>query len=98
MADPKKLFVVNAITREEIANDLNNYLDCNGAITSDRLQPDDDRLTDAICEAYSKDLGNIETEVGFATEAMVDENVCALQDRILKMIGIDPANEETTGE
>lgn len=89
MADPKKLFVVSAVSREGIAEALNEYLDDNEALTDDRLQFDDDRLTDEICEAYATGLGEIDLQD--STEAMVEEAECDLFDRVLRMVGIDPS-------
>jgi len=58
MADPNQLFVTNAITRGQIAEDLNDYLE---ALRSPhRLALDDDRLTDEICANFAGQVGNLD--------------------------------------
>lgn len=57
MRDSKQLFVIHAISRGDIAGELNFELECHGC--SDFLSDCDDRLTDVICEQYAKDIGAI---------------------------------------
>lgn len=61
--DPKELFVTNAITRESIAQDLNDYLD---AMRSDdtnvvEFTANDKRLTKKVCTEYAAFLGKQES-------------------------------------
>ena len=48
--DPKALFVISAISREGIAEELNGYRE-NTDFKIRPFTPDDTRLTDEICEA-----------------------------------------------
>ena len=59
MNDPKKLFVISAITREQIAELLNEALDCCGPEGDDgidRFTSDDPRLTNENCQAIADRL------------------------------------------
>ncbi len=56
--DPKKLFVVSAVTREGIAADLNDYLQ--NCEDERRVTDDDDRLTDEVCQYYADLVSEIE--------------------------------------
>ncbi len=61
MNDPKKLFVISAITREQIADLLNEALDCCGPEGDDgidRFTSDDPRLTDENCQAIADRLND----------------------------------------
>ena len=84
MHDPKQLFVVSAITRESIAEDLNVILEVSDV--DDRLLPDDDRLTDEVCREYAKELGEIDLDL---PQFAQDEEEVLLCERVIKSIGID---------
>lgn len=58
--NPNQLFTVGEISRTQIANDLNGQLSQPAVFT-----PDDDRLTDRICEQVADWLG--ENPVKFET-------------------------------
>lgn len=63
MNDPKKLFVISAITREDIAELLNNALEAVGADDRVTLFADDDaRLTDENCQAIADRLSDCQTD------------------------------------
>ena len=49
---------MNALTRESIAYDCNNYLEMIGSGSSERLAEDDDRLTDDLCQKYADCLAD----------------------------------------
>lgn len=61
--DPNQLFVINAISRNGIAEELSSIISMMqmthhaGKI---ELLPDDDDLTDEICQAYASAIGNID--------------------------------------
>lgn len=57
MPNAKAVFICNAITREGIAENLNDFLG-----TTDTFAPDDARLTDEICTAYAAFIGTLETD------------------------------------
>lgn len=62
--DKDKLFIIHAISREEIAEDLNQYLkgyDPNDE-AEDEFKPDDPRLTDEFCAKYAAELGKIQDD------------------------------------
>jgi len=84
MRDSKQLFTTNAVTREGIAEELNLTLEC--CELEERIAPDDDRLTDEICQQYADAIGGID-------ELDVEENVteaeASICERILKAMGID---------
>ncbi len=56
MNDPKKLFVISAITREQIVEDLNAALDYVGQPDVKRFTADDPRLDDENCQAIADRL------------------------------------------
>lgn len=58
MADLNQLFVIKAIARYVIADELNEYLDLTA--NKERLAPDDDRLTDEICRKYAAGLAELD--------------------------------------
>jgi len=70
--DRNKLFVTNAIKREDIARDLNEYFEtfCDDRENQKQLPVhhsatfclDDDRLTDEICQWYAEKIGNVDME------------------------------------
>ncbi len=55
MSNPKKLFVISAITREQIAELLNDAMDYVGSGTP-KFTKDDPRLTDGNCQAIADRL------------------------------------------
>lgn len=48
--DPKQIFVMNALTRESIAEDCNNHLE--SINSKERVAADDDRLVADLCQRY----------------------------------------------
>jgi len=64
MNDPKKVFVINAITREDIAELLNNALEAVGVEATDvpGFAPADARLTDEVCQSIADRLSDCQTD------------------------------------
>ncbi len=58
MRDPKQRFIVNTVTREQIAESLNNYLE--DPKSPNRLANNDDRLTNELCQEYANRLGDLD--------------------------------------
>lgn len=61
MNDPKELFVISAITREDIATELNESLsedreDWSEVETGETILPTDPRLTREFCQEYADGL------------------------------------------
>ena len=83
MRDPKQLFVINAVTREGIAEDLNDTLD--GYANEERFTPNDDRLTDEICAAYAAALGNIDEDMPRAAQ---EDAACNAAEAAIEATGI----------
>jgi hypothetical protein len=54
MLDPNALFVVNALSRSGIAENLNSQLG------REEFAPDDSRLTDEFCARYAATIGRID--------------------------------------
>lgn len=54
MANPNESFVIKSITRQEIAEDLNAYLEMHNA--PQEVKPDDPRLTARICSEHATGL------------------------------------------
>lgn len=77
-----QLFVISAISREGIADDLNDYLE--DAEHPRMFQPDDARLTDAICTEYAAKVGEIQAED--LTEGDADEAIAELNHSTIKTI------------
>jgi hypothetical protein len=68
MANPNKLFTTNAITREGIADEINQNCD------RQALTADDDRLTDEVCTRFAAELGQTdEDDVADLCERYADE-------------------------
>lgn len=60
MADPKAKFTVTYITREGIAEDLNDYYQAHTETEETPIASDDDRLTDEICQEVADKLNEID--------------------------------------
>lgn len=61
MLDPKAKFIISHLTREDIAENLNEYyVDCTGKEAV--LTPDDDRLTDELCQGITDKLAEIDAD------------------------------------
>ena len=56
--DPNQVFIVSALSRKGIAEELNEYLDNCGLDTV--FTEDDDRLTDEICTTLAKKQGEMD--------------------------------------
>ncbi len=74
--DPKKLFVVSTVSRETIAESLNDALDHIGSDVA-RYSPDDLRLTDQTCQdiadaLYSVSADSTDEEYGYFVELVSD--------------------------
>lgn len=79
MADPNQVFIISAISRKQIAEDLNEFLD-EQEVAGDRLTPDDDRLTPELCREYADSLYYVDR---MNEQEVVDETM----ERILHKIG-----------
>jgi hypothetical protein len=89
VADASKLFVISAISRKGIAEDLNDWLEIREF--EQHVADDDDRLTDAICTAYAAALGEIDPDLG---EDWETDEVDRIQGETLKAIGIEYVEED----
>lgn len=61
--DPKQLFVMNSCTRQDIAADLSSIAECaeyTHPSGQNTVLPDDDRLTDEICQAFADAIGYLD--------------------------------------
>lgn len=87
MNDPKKLFVISAISRKDIAESLNNALESLGVsagcesldepLTDEQLDrayfaPDDPRLTDKVCQKIAALLYDADSQLGVLDEITSD--------------------------
>jgi predicted RNase H-like nuclease (RuvC/YqgF family) len=79
--NPKQTFIINATTREGIAEDCNNYLLDHGQLIA--VEEGDDRLTDTLCEEYARCLS--ETFYDEDAESEYHQNAIAW---LLDQIGI----------
>jgi hypothetical protein len=73
---------MNAITREGIAEDLNEFLEngIDAPPSDERLKPDDDRLTDEICTEYARKVGETHQEgYGMIDEANYEEKLAEIR-------------------
>lgn len=73
MRDPNQVFVISAITRAGIAEDLNEWLE-EGTL-EDRLAIDDDRLTDEICAEYAQKVGEVDEDMTDSAQAECFEEI-----------------------
>lgn len=77
MLDSKQVFIVSTITRESIAECLNQMLSCFGF--EDRLEPNDKRLTDEICAEYAEELGKIDFVQGEEEALLCERTLRAIK-------------------
>jgi hypothetical protein len=80
--DPEELFVVSALSRKGVAEELNEYLEACGS-KIERLTPGDPRLTSEIMEFLAKKSGEISHE--WTGDAINDFWQEALFDSLIKM-------------
>ena len=66
--DPNELFVVSRISRKDIAENL-------------WLEPNDPRLTNALCEEYSEELGDISAETADEEDDLAFEMTMSFKER-----------------
>lgn len=86
MLDPKAKFTVYSVTREEIAEELNDFY--NGYDEGENvLAPDDDRLTDEVCQAFANKLAEIDASE--LTQSQHDEADAELFHDTLVSLGFD---------
>jgi len=83
MADPKQRFVVNTVTREQIAEALTEHCQALGHDVT--IEGTDERLTDATCEGYAGLLGTLNED-----ESDYDEQVDALLHELAERLGLLP--------
>lgn len=79
MADPKALFVIHSVSREGIAESLNDTL---GRV---EFAAGDDRLTDTFCREYAQGLSHIDDSD--------DERITAYHTTLLSDFGLTPDDE-----
>ncbi len=83
MNDPKKLFVIAALSRKDIANNLNVALDTLHTDIIDEggkpfdlkkayFKPNDPRLTDKVCQKIVDKLYDAEAQLGVLDEVGMD--------------------------
>ncbi len=60
--DRDQCFVIDSITRCEIADTANDWMDSTNTYGDVRLDLDDDRLTDEVCREYARALGDIDDD------------------------------------
>jgi hypothetical protein len=90
MADPKELFITNCVTREQIAENLNDYLKYYEH--DERFAPDDDRLTGGLCREYAAKLGalpNPDDEDDKGIDRENEQHGRIIHDFLLKHFGIE---------
>jgi len=75
MLNARQEFVVQTITREQIAKDLNGRLEDLG--NQNRLETGDERLTDAICAKYASQMpvDMSDPSFGYQTEELQEETL-----------------------
>ena len=81
-------FAVHSITRSDIADNLNYYLESLDLENRPVLNPDDSLLTDLVCTLYASALGDIESQ--FAQDDDHVEQGFKLCHETLVKIGLDP--------
>ena len=71
--DRDQSFVIDSITRCEIADAANDWMSSTNTYGDVRLDLDDDRLTDEVCREYARALGDIDDDssVDFRAEAEI---------------------------
>jgi hypothetical protein len=91
VAYANKLFTTNAISRKNIADDLNEYLEENGVgDDGKRYLEDDDRLTDEVCAAYAAAIGNLDEDL---PESLLEEEYASIKYTTLTSLGCIPKDE-----
>ena len=80
MFDPAERFTVVFVTRNEIAEELNEYLDNMGLPNPNPMTGDDARLTNDVCKKHADDMpcGDLDYEEEFACNTV----------RTLKAVGM----------
>ena len=76
--DPEQLFVMNAITRKWIAENLQDcrkFCGYKHPIGPQEIAEDDDRLTDEICEAFAKAVGEIDQDFNEETQDDLERTI-----------------------
>ena len=58
--DRDQSFVIDSVTRCEIADTVNNWMSSTNTCGDAHLDLDDDRLTDEVCREYARALGDID--------------------------------------
>lgn len=84
----EECFAVHSITRSDIADNLNYYLESLDLENRPVLNPDDSLLTDLVCKSYANSLGEIESQ--FTQDDDRVEQEFKLCHETLVKIGLDP--------
>ncbi len=92
MQNPDERFVVMALTRKQIAHDLNEYLENVGRdpLPGVKLEPNDDRLNNWVCARYATKLGDLFSREEDLTDDEKEEGLATIQFETLIFLGIDP--------
>ncbi len=89
--DPERSFVITRISRAEIATLLNDYLDKlaeDFGAESKRFTPDDDRLTDDLCQELTSKFDTLFNEL---MDDQAQDEADAIIDKFLVDLGtVDP--------
>lgn len=89
MNDPSELFATNAITRKQVAEELNDLLfdvyDGEPQKHVSLLEDDDPRLTAEVCAKFAADYGEIDPEL---SEEDFEEALWLARVAALKAIGL----------
>lgn len=75
--NPKQLFVISAISRAGVAQDLSGtqeYCGYKHPVGPQEIAEDDDRLTDEICQAYADAISEIDYSDSEEFVAQVEQN------------------------
>jgi len=73
MLNAKERFTVTSITRQDVAEALNQYLDADNDTTTTRFEKNDTRLTVELCQRYATALGQVAHLDEDASEAVEAE-------------------------
>lgn len=84
--DPNERFVINAITRAQIAADLNEHIANTTGSEAEHVKPNDARLTLKICQNYADALANIDEDMSETQREEACANACH---QTLQAIGIE---------
>lgn len=91
--NPDETFVLSAISRSIIAEDLNEYLDDCDITHNDRLKPNDKRLTHSVCIEYAEEYSEIINNDDFDEDFKYNE-IQDLYYKYLNKLNISTGDED----